>query len=108
MASIYLDSNHSKETVAKFLLPLIEKEISIASKDEMAFDYKTTLQQFIQAMGTERLQYVCVKESGPDHNKTFEVEVRLNSNVIGKGVGKNKREAEQNAAKEALRLFDVK
>lgn len=108
LASIYLDSNHSKETVAKFLLPLIEKEISIASKDEMAYDYKTTLQQFIQAMGTERLQYVCVKESGPDHNKTFEVEVRLNSNVIGKGIGKNKREAEQNAAREALRLFDVK
>ena len=74
----------------------------------MAYDYKTTLQQFIQSIGTDKLQYVCVKETGPDHAKIFEVEVRLNSNVIGYGSGKTKREAEQMAAKEALTLFDVK
>ena len=108
LAAIYLDSGNSKEQVSKILLPLITKEISVASKDEMAYDYKTSLQQFIQAIGTDKLQYFCVKESGPDHAKTFEVEARLNSNVIGKGVGKTKREAEQNAAKEALALFDVK
>jgi ribonuclease-3 len=108
LAAIYLDSGNSKERVAEFLLPIIKKEIVVASKDEMAYDYKTSLQQFIQSIGTERLQYVCVGESGPDHNKTFDVEVKLNSNVIGKGTGKTKREAEQNAAKEALVLFDVK
>ena len=108
LAAIYLDSGHSKEQVAKFLLPIIEGEIVAASKDEMAYDYKTSLQQFVQSIGTDRLQYACVGESGPDHNKTFEVEVRLNSNVIGKGIGKTKRMAEQNAAKEALQLFDVK
>ncbi len=108
LAAIYLDSNHSKEQVSKFLLPIIEKEIIFASKDEMAYDYKTTLQQFVQAIGTEKLQYICVKETGPDHAKTFDVEVKLSSNVIGKGTGKTKREAEQNAAKEALTLFDVK
>lgn len=108
LAAIYLDSCHSKEQVAKFLLPIIEKEITFASKDEMAYDYKTTLQQFIQSIGTDKLQYVCVKEYGPDHAKTFEVEVRLNSNVIGHGKGKTKREAEQLAASEALVLFDVK
>ena len=108
LAAIYLDSGHSKEQVAKFLLPIIEGEIVAASKDEMAYDYKTSLQQFVQSIGTDRLQYACVGESGPDHNKTFEVEVRLNSNVSGKGIGKTKRMAEQNAAKEALMLFDVK
>lgn len=108
LAAIYIDSNCSKEAVSKFLLPIIEKEIIIASHDEMAYDYKTTLQQFVQSNGKERLQYVCIKESGPDHAKTFEVEVRLSSNVIGKGIGKTKREAEQNAAKEALILFDLK
>ena len=108
LAAIYLDSCHSKDQVAKFLLPIIEKEIVFASKDEMAYDYKTSLQQFIQAIGTDKLQYICVKESGPDHAKTFDVEVRLNSNVIGHGSGKTKREAEQMAAKEALVLFDVK
>ena len=108
LAAIYLDSNHSKKCVAEFLLPIIEQEIDIASNDDVSQDFKTALQQFIQAMGKDRLQYVCVNESGPDHAKVFEVEVRLNSNVIGKGRGKTKREAEQNAAKEALALFDVK
>ena len=108
LAAIYLDSKCSKKQVAKFLLPIIEKEITIASKDEMAYDYKTSLQQFIQSIGTDKLQYVCVKDYGPDHDKTFVVEVRLNSNVIGTGTGKTKREAEQNSAKEALKLFDVK
>ena len=46
-----------------------------------------------------------VSSSGPDHEKVFEVEARLNSNIIGHGKGKTKREAEQNAAKEALILF---
>lgn len=108
LAAIYLDSGNSKERVAKFLLPIIEKEIVVASKDEMAYDYKTSLQQFIQSNGTDKIQYMCIKESGPDHAKIFEVEARLNSNVIGHGVGKTKREAEQMAAKEALVLFDVK
>ena len=46
-----------------------------------------------------------VEESGPDHDKRFEVEVHLNSNVIGHGVGKSKKNAEQMAAKEALELM---
>ena len=108
IAAIYLDSNHSKDAVANFLLPLLESEIEAASYEKTAHDYKTALQQFIQAMGKDKIQYTLTNEVGPDHNKTFEVEVRLNSNVIGKGVGKSKREAEQAAAKEALILFDVK
>ena len=44
-------------------------------------------------------------ESGPDHNKSFQVEVHLNSNVIGTGVGRSKKEAEQQAAREALKLM---
>ena len=108
IASIYLDSNHSKETVAKFLLPLIIDEVDTASFDHMAYDYKTSLQQFVQANGKDKIQYVLVNEYGPDHQKTFEIEVRLNSNVVGKGIGKTKREAEQLAAKEALDLFGVK
>ncbi|MBO5374594.1 MAG: ribonuclease III [Clostridia bacterium] len=108
LAAIYLDSSHSKEAVSKFLLPLILEEIEEASKNEINRDYKTALQQFIQASSKERLTYACVAERGPDHEKLFDVEVRLNSNVIGKGTGRNKREAEQLAAKEACILFDVK
>lgn len=106
LAAIYLDSG-SKEIVAKFLIPIVDSEIQTSGSD-VNYDYKTTLQQFVQALGNDRIQYFCVNEEGPDHNKTFEVEVKINSNVVGKGKGKTKREAEQFAAKEALILFDVK
>ena len=69
-------------------------------------DSKTLLQQFVQQAEGDFLEYAVVKESGPDHMKTFHVEAKLNSNVIGRGVGRSKREAEQNAAKEALKLFN--
>ena len=108
LASIYLDSNGSKETVAKFLLPLVTDEIEEASKNEINRDYKTALQQFVQANGKEKISYVSVDEYGPDHAKVFVMEVRINSNVVGKGTGSSKREAEQFAAKEACELFDIK
>lgn len=108
LAAIYLDSGNNIEVVSDFLLPLIIPEIENASNDVIGHDYKTSLQQFIQASSLDRIVYVCVNETGPDHAKVFEVEARLNSNVIGRGKGKTKREAEQNAAKEALALFDVK
>ena len=53
----------------------------------------------------ESVNYVLTGTSGPDHDKSFKVEVRLNSNIIGIGIGKNKKQAEQMAAKEALRLM---
>ena len=71
------------------------------------FDSKTELQQLIQQAEGDFLEYVVVGESGPDHRKHFEVEARLNSNVIGSGSGRSKREAEQNAALEALKLFGM-
>ncbi len=108
LAAIYLDSSCSKNTVAKVLLPLMVNEIEEASKNEINRDYKTALQQFVQANGNDKISYVCVAERGPDHAKQFDVELRLNSNVVGRGTGKNKREAEQFAAKEACILFDVK
>mgnify|MGYP000054957418 CR=1 FL=1 len=68
-------------------------------------DYKTALQEIVQQNPEEKLNYVLVGESGPDHNKHFVVEVHLNSNVIGKGGGRSKKEAEQQAAREALELM---
>ena len=55
----------------------------------------------------QELKYVLVSESGPDHDKTFEVEVHLNSNVIGKGVAGSKKKAEQAAAQQALELMGI-
>lgn len=111
IAAVYIDSETSggdgKEAVAAFILPYVKEELKKISDRTDYFDYKTLLQQVIQQAEGEVLQYIVVGESGPDHNKSFEVEARLNSNVIGRGEGRSKRAAEQAAAKEALRLFGV-
>ena len=109
LAAIYLDAgDDGMETVQKFLMPFIIKEIeSVRQKGSFNGDPKTLLQQFVQQAEGDFLEYAVVGESGPDHMKTFRVEARLNSNVIGRGEGRSKREAEQNAAREALALFSV-
>lgn len=107
LASIYIDAGDvGYATVEKFLLPFIVEEIGNLRSVGFSADSKTLLQQFVQQAEGDFLEYSVVKESGPDHMKTFEVEAKLNSNVIGRGVGRSKREAEQNAAKEALKLFN--
>ena len=63
------------------------------------------MQEIIQQNREEKIQYILKDEYGPDHDKHFVVEVHLNSNVIGKGKGRSKKEAEQRAAKEALELM---
>ncbi len=70
-------------------------------------DYKTTLQEIVQKNHGEILSYRLLGAEGPDHDKKFRVEVLLNSNVIGHGIGHSKKEAEQMAAKEALELMGL-
>ena len=65
----------------------------------------TDLQEICQKNPEEVIEYILIDESGPDHNKVFSVEVRINNNPIGKGMGKSKKEAEQNAAKETLKMM---
>ncbi|MBQ7828322.1 MAG: ribonuclease III [Clostridia bacterium] len=108
IAAMFLDCGQSTEKARGFILPFVIDEIEEIGRQSSFVDHKTALQQIIQQVEGEKLQYVLVGESGPDHNKTFEVEARLNSNVIGRGKGSTKREAEQNAAKEALVLFGEK
>lgn len=103
LAAIFIDAGIDK--VKAFLLPFISAKITEIIECGTAKDYKTELQQIIQQEQGEILQYVVVGESGPSHKRIFEVEALLNSNVIGKGVGSSKREAEQQAAKQALSLF---
>ena len=80
------------------------KDLHHASKPAFS-DFKTVLQEVVQKNPEEKVEYVLIGEEGPDHNKRFVVEVRLNSQVIGKGKGRSKKEAEQLAAKEALELM---
>lgn len=103
IAAIYLDSG--LDEVRKFVLDFIKKA---ATQQINIRDYKTELQEIIQKNPDEHLSYVLVGESGPDHDKRFEVEVNLNSNVIGCGKGRSKKLAEQQAAKQALELMGIK
>ena len=102
IAAIYLDSGieQARKFILRFVVPAIRSQ-----KQNTFKDYKTQLQEIIQQNPEEQLSYALVGESGPDHKKHFVVEVRLNNNVIGKGGGKSKKEAEQQAAREALELM---
>jgi len=102
LAAIYLDGGmeNARNLVLRFILPELEH-----TNDEVFKDYKTALQEIIQRNPEESVNYILTGESGPDHDKIFEVEVRLNSNIIGKGKGKSKKSAEQMAAKQALKLM---
>lgn len=102
IAAVYLDGGF--EAAAKFVLPFATA--SIDHIESASFhDYKTQLQEIVQKNPEEKVCYVLVDERGPDHDKWFEVEVHLNSNVIGRGQGRSKKAAEQQAAREALALM---
>ena len=86
-----------KKFIYEHIIPLIErKEVDFFS------DYKSVLQELVQ---TDRrsLEYFVVGEEGPAHNRTFTVEVKIDDIVYGKGIAHSKKEAEQEAAKDALR-----
>ncbi|MBQ8210005.1 MAG: ribonuclease III [Clostridia bacterium] len=102
IAAIYLDAGF--EEAKKFVLGFIS---NASVEDNSISDYKSALQEIIQKNHGEILEYFMAGESGPDHAKTFIVEVKLNSNIIGTGTGRSKKQAEQMAAKEALRLMGV-
>lgn len=102
LAAIYLDGG--MEPARRHVMNFVLRELK-HTDDEVFKDYKTALQEIIQRNPEESVTYTLAGTSGPDHDKSFEVEVLLNSNVIGRGTGKNKKQAEQAAAKEALRLM---
>ncbi len=102
IAAIYLDGGI--EPATEFVLGFVKRSLEHVENAPFK-DYKTLLQEIIQQNPEEHLYYVLAGESGPDHNKRFEVNVMLNSNIIGHGAGKSKKAAEQLAAKEALELM---
>jgi ribonuclease-3 len=106
-AAVYLDSRAEDDTEAsKLIARLMDHEFESCRKLRGG-DYKTRLLQLVQGDGEDSLSYMVVREDGPAHDRIFEVEARLNSNVVGRGTGKSIKEAEQNAAKEALALFGI-
>jgi len=103
IAAIYLDGGI--EPARKFILKFLSREVETHHAGFK--DYKSLLQEIIQQNPDEKLSYAVINTSGPDHDKRFEVELRLNSNVISKGEGTSKKNAEQMAARQALELMGV-
>ena len=102
IAAMYLDGGIQavRPFVLRYVAPYVEAK-------PVFRDYKTTLQEVTQQNPGETLEYVVVSESGPDHDKHFEVEVHLNSNVLGRGSGPSKKKAEQDAARQALEMMGL-
>ena len=98
LGAIYQDGGfeRAREFVLKFILNDIERK-------QLFYDSKTILQELVQEDGKQPVEYVLTGESGPDHNKQFEVEVRINGIPAGNGAGHTKKAAEQAAAYQALR-----
>ncbi len=98
IASIYLNNGLSKakEFIYDIIIPKIEENNVYLS------DYKSYLQELVQT-NQKSVEYTVINEYGPSHDKTFEVEARVDGMLYGKGTGKSKKEAEQNAARDAIK-----
>ncbi len=88
--------------VTRFMVPLLEDVVDIIFKNHLDEDTKSRLQEWAQGNGFSSPNYVLIAEEGPDHDKTFEMEVRLDEKPYGRGIGTSKQSAEKAAAKEAL------
>ena len=99
IAAMYLDAG--METAAGFIHRCLLDDVR-AIETPTFTDYKTSLQELVQRHSGQVLSYELVGEEGPDHAKTFRVQVCLNGDPIGRGIGRTKKEAEQTAAANAL------
>ena len=107
IAAIYLDGG--VEQITAFVARQFEGLIGEARTPGAAFhDYKSALQERVQATGNPLPEYTVIGETGPDHHKQFHVEVRVGGNPIAEGVGRSKKEAEQEAARNALQKLESK
>jgi len=100
IGAIYLDGGMeaAKDFINRFILSDLETK-------QLFYDSKTNLQELIQGKWKKDFQYVLVEEAGPEHNKTFSVEVLMDAVMIGKGSGRTKKAAEQQAAYQALMML---
>ena len=102
IAACFLDGG--LEASLKFVQQFILVEVPVTKLHNA--DYKTALQELVQQKKNQVLSYSLVGQSGPDHDKQFDVEVMLNGTVVGKGSGRSKKRAEQDAARAAIeKLF---
>ena len=102
LAALYLDLG--LDEVRKILQIIVFPKI-VTNEMEFLVDYKSKLQEYIQAESRKGVEYVLISETGPAHDKTFEMEVIHDGVKLGRGIGKTKKDAEQHAAKDALDIL---
>lgn len=100
IAAIYIDAG--LEQAEKFIIENLQSSIEEASKNVGKKDYKTVLQEKLQKHGTVKIEYKIIEEKGPDHDKTFVAEVSCNDKYLATGTGNTKKQAEMEAARQAL------
>ena len=103
IAAIYLDAGMAE--ARRFVLEKVLGDVEISEQRRSA-DYKTRLQELVQLKANQNIAYELISESGPDHNKVFEFEVKINGQPSGRGSGRTKKEAEQMAACKALEALE--
>jgi len=103
IAAIFLDQGSA--TAKNFILRLLDKELQKVISQGAGVDYKSQLQELIQAREQLTPAYHVIEAKGPDHDRRFTVEVRAGDTVLGRGSGKSKKEAETEAARSALAGF---
>ncbi len=99
LGAIYVDQGI--EIATKYVVNMFEDDVKKFTPTEVK-DYKSLLQEAMQAEYRESVTYKVISEKGPPHDRTFEVEVYFNGQALGSGVGKSKKDAEKMAAKNAL------
>jgi len=101
IAAMYLDGGI--EPVEKFIVSNLKEAVENSSHSVGMKDYKTVLQEKLQEKGKNiHIEYEIIRETGPDHNKFFEAQVKCNEKILATGKGKSKKMAEMDAAKNAL------
>lgn len=100
IAAMYLDGGIDIST--DFIITNLKEGMEIASKSVGMKDYKTVLQEKLQAHKNPHIEYEIVEETGPDHNKMFTTQVKFNGRVLARGTGKTKKSAEMDAAHNAI------
>lgn len=100
LGAVYLDQGLEK--AGKLAIGFLKPVINDVLEGRLDRDYKTELQEHVQQRGNEQVQYVILREAGPDHHKIFTAGVIYRGALVGSGTGRSKKEAEQQAAKWAL------
>lgn len=106
IAGIYLDSNLN--TSKEFILNTFHDLLKESLDADLVENFKSAYQEHAQSKGIKEIEYIVIKETGPDHEKTFEVQLLADGNFVAFGNGKTKKEAQSDAARKALEEENLK